>query len=266
MKALGSSLLIGLLLGATGCGSEEEKRADPFAKVDPQISKVKDRAAPRWEPIATMSGTTPKERSFTISKRAIQWRARWRCAEGELAMSVTPAPRSAPEKAGGPCKDKRKGTAEWIQSGKQSLKVNATGRWRVIVEQQVDTPLDEPPLRAMRSPRAKVLARGRFYEVERRGKGRVALYRLPTGRLALRFEEFNTSSNTDLFVWLSEAARPKTTTAAVRAPHDQVALLKSTLGNQNYVLPKSVDADAVRSIVIWCEPVRIVYSAARLRR
>ena len=259
-------LLIALPVLALGCGSDEEERTDPFAKVDPQISKVKDRAAPRWEPVATMRGVTPERRSITVSKRAIQWRARWRCAEGELTMSVTPDPRSAPEKPGGSCKGKGRGTAEWIQSGKQTLKVNATGRWRVIVEQQVDTPLDEPPLRAMRSKRADVLARGRFYEVERRGKGRVALYRLPNGRHALRFEEFNTSSNTDLFVWLSEAERPKTTKAAVRAPYDEVALLKSTLGNQNYVLPKSLDADAVRSVVIWCEPVRIVYTAAGLRR
>lgn len=268
MKLLGGSVLVSLLVAAGGCGSEdaEEKGADPFAKVDPQVTKVRDRAAPRWEPIATMKGTRPKERNIVVSKRAIQWRARWRCTKGELTMSVKPEPRSSPERPGGRCEGKGRGAAEWIQSGRQTLRVNATGRWRVIVEQQVDTPLDEPPLRAMRSPRAEVLARGRFYEVERRGKGRAALYRLPTGRLALRFEEFNTSSNTDLFVWLSEAARPKTTSAAVKAPHDQVAVLKSTLGNQNYVLPRSVDADAIRSIVIWCEPVRIVYTAAGLRR
>ena len=266
-RALGCLLLVASLAAATGCGSEdEEKRADPFAKVDPRISKVKDRAAPRWEPIATMRGSAAEERSFVVSKRAIQWRARWRCTEGDLKMSVTPKPRSAPEKPGGSCDGRGRGTAEWIQSGRQTLKVDATGSWRVIVEQQVDTPLDEPPLRAMRASGAEVLARGRFYEIERRGKGRVALYRLPNGRHALRFEDFNTSSNTDLFVWLSEARRPRTTSAAVKAPYDQVALLKSTLGNQNYVLPRSVDPDDVRSIVIWCEPVRIAYTAAGLRR
>jgi hypothetical protein len=246
------------------CGEEEKKAQDPFAKVDPQITKVKDRAAPRWEPIAVMRGTGPEERAIEVSKRAIQWRARWRCRQGELSMSVTPKPRSAPERPGGRCPGK--GAAEWIQSGAQRLKVKATGRWRVIVEQQVDTPLKEPPLRAMKSRRAEVLARGTFYPIERRGKGRAALYRLPNGRLALRFEDFNTSSNTDLFVWLSKAARPKTTTAAVRSPHDEVAVLKSTLGSQNYVLPRSVNEDDVNSIVIWCEPVRIAYTAARLRQ
>jgi hypothetical protein len=91
------------------------------------------------------------------------------------------------------------------------------------------------------------------------------LYRLPSGRLALRFERFSTSSNTDLFVWLSKAPHPKTTTAAVKAPHDQFARLKSTLGSQNYLLPRSVKQADVESVVIWCEPVRIAYTAARLK-
>jgi hypothetical protein len=255
----------GLLAAVAGCGSDDKgKQPDPFSKVDPQITRVKDRAAPRWEPIATLSGKRPGERAIDVSKRAIQWRARWRCKAGALSMSVTPTPRSAPDRPGGRCPGK--GTAEWIQSGKQRLKVNATGRWRVVVEQQVDTPLNEAPLRAMRSKRAEVLARGAFYPIERRGKGRVALYRLPGNRLALRFAGFSTSSNTDLFIWLSKARRPKTTKAAVTTPHNQVAALKSTLGSQNYVLPRSVREADIRSIVIWCEPVRIAYTAARLRR
>ena len=264
MRGATAVAVAGLIVALGGCGGDEEERADPFERVDPQITKVKDRAAPRWEPLAVMRGTRPEEREITVSKRAIQWRARWRCKTGELSMSVTPEPRSAPERPGGRCPGK--GEAEWIQSGKQTLKVNATGRWSVVVEQQVDTPLDERPLRAMGSKRAEVLARGSFYPVERRGKGRAALYRLPNGRLALRFEGFSTSSNTDLFVWLSEATRPKTTKQAVAAPYEEIALLKSTLGNQNYVLPRSVSEDKIRSIVIWCEPVRIAYTAATMRR
>jgi hypothetical protein len=260
-RALVAAALVAMLVG---CGEDEKKGGDPFAKVDPQITKVKDRAAPRWEPLAVMRGTSPEERAINVSKRAIQWRARWRCKAGRLSMSVSPEPRSAPEKPGGACPGK--GEAEWIQSGRQRLKVNATGRWSVVVEQQVDTPLDEQPLRGMRSKRAKVLARGSFYPMERRGKGRAALYRLPGGRLALRFENFSTSSNTDLFVWLSEATRPRTTKQAVAAPYKEIGLLKSTLGSQNYVLPRSVDASDLKSIVIWCEPVRIAYTAARLKR
>lgn len=264
VRRLSALLATGVVVLAACGGDDEEKRADPFSKVDPTIKKTRDRAAPRWEPVATLSGSSPDAESFTISKRAIQWRARWRCSKGRLDLSVSPRPRSAPERPGGRCPDRAQ--ASWIQSGRQRLSVKASGRWRVVVEQQVDTPLRERPLRAMRASGARVLARGRFYRVERRGKGRAALYRLPNGRHALRFEDFNTSSNTDLFVWLSEARRPRTTKAAVRAPHREFALLKSTLGDQNYLLPRGVDVDRVRSIVIWCEPVSIVYTAASLRR
>lgn len=259
--------LVALVAAPAGCGKDDDEggRSDPFAKVDPQIKKTRDRAAPRWEPIATLKGTGPDAETVEVSKRAIQWRARWQCkGGGNLKLSVSPRPRSEPERSGGRCPGR--GAAEWIQHGSQRLSVKATGRWRVVVEQQVDTPLRERPLAAMRASGASVLARGRFYRVERRGRGRALLYRLPSGRLALRFEEFNTSSNTDLFVWLSEAPRPKTTKQAVRAPHKEFALLKSTLGDQNYLLPRDADPARIRSIVIWCEPVSIVYTAAALRR
>lgn len=265
MRRLPALLAGALLLTVAGCGGDGdgEKRTDPFSKVDPRITKTRDRAAPRWEPVATLAGSSTDAESFEIDKRAIQWRARWRCSEGKLNLTVSPRPRSSPARSGARCPDR--GEASWIQSGRQRMTVEGGGRWRVVVEQQVDTPLREPPLPAMRADGARVLARGSFYRVERRGRGRAALYRLPNGRHALRFEGFNTSSNTDLFVWLSEARRPKTTKASVRAPHKEFALLKSTLGDQNYLLPRGLDPARYRSIVIWCEPVSIVYTAAALR-
>ena len=153
-----------------------------------------------------------------------------------------------------------------MSNGRRELRVQATGAWRVEVEQEVDTALREPPLAAMRSPAAEVLARGDFYKVERESRGRAILYRLANGRLALRMEGFKTEANIDLFVWLSEARRPRTTRAAFEARHVEFAALKSTLGDQNYLLPRTARASRIRSIVIWCEPVRIVYAAATLTR
>ena len=210
-------LLLSWRLALPGCGNDEEKGQDPFAKVDPQITKVKDRAAPRWEPIAVMRGTGPEERRSRSQSAPSSGALAGAAGRASCPCRSRPSRARRPERPGGRCPGK--GAAEWIQSGAQRLKVKATGRWRVIVEQQVDTPLqgaaaarDEVEAAPRCSPR------GNFYPIERRGKGRVALYRLPSGRLALRFEDFNTSSNTDLFVWLSKAARPKTTTAAVKAP------------------------------------------------
>ena len=199
-----------------------------------------------------------------IARRAIQWRARWRCEPGRFAIVVSPPPRSGAARADGDCPGK--GEHSWVASGGRELRVDASGRRRVEVEQEVDTALREAPLPAMKSPAAKVLARGGFYKIERKGGGRATLYQLANGRLALRMEGFVTEPNTDLFVWLSEARRPRNTKAAFRARHTEFAGLKSTLGDQNYLLPRDVDASKLRSIVIWCEPVQIAYTAATLTR
>ncbi len=228
----------------------------------PQTVKAASRAAPRWEPVARIAGTGERTTRLDISQRAIQWRARWRCSAGRIALSIAPAPASGEARHDARCP--RSGSAEWIRTGPVRLTVAATARWSAVIEQQVDTPLSEPPLAAMRS--APVVARGRFYGIERRGTGSARLYRLATGRLALRLEDFRTAANSDLFVWLSVARRPRTTQQSFRARHVEVALLKSTIGDQNYLLPRRIDADSIRSVVIWCEPVQIAYAAASLRR
>lgn len=142
--------------------------------------------------------------------------------------------------------------------------MQASGKWRLVVEQEVTTALHEPPLPAMRSAGAQVVSRGNFYSVERKGNGSATLYRLPGGRLALRMTQFATDPNTDLFVWLSQAAKPKTTAQVFKAKHTVLSGLKSTLGDQNYVLPQGLDAKAIRSIVVWCNPVQIAYAGASL--
>jgi hypothetical protein len=257
-------------LAAAGCGGGDDGASgagDPFTEVSrqPSLTRTARRAAPRWELVRRLRGSGPADETVTIDRGAIQWRARWRCTSGRLSLAVEPKPRSAPERSGGRCPGT--GDATWVQTGSQRLSVAADGRWTVVVEQQVDTPIDEPPLAAMRAAGARVLAAGSFFDVERTGEGRVRLYRLPGGRLALRLDPFRTSSNTDLFVWLSAALRPRTTKEGVDARRvGRLIALKSTIGAQNYVLERGIDARRIGSVLIWCDPIRIVYTAASLRR
>jgi hypothetical protein len=255
-------------VAVTGCGGDDQPSsagADAFTEVSkqPRLTRTARRAAPRWQVVTRLTGDAPATESVTIVPGAIQWRARWRCESGEIALAVEPKPRSAAERSGGRCPGS--GDATWVQTGEQRLRVTASGRWSVVVEQQIDTPIDEPPLAAMQSSRARVLASGSFFDVERTGSGEVRLYRLGDGRLALRMDPFRTSSNTDLFVWLSTARRPKTTAQGVRAQRlGRLIPLKSTIGPQNYVLGRGIDPRRIRSILIWCEPIQIVYTAAAL--
>lgn len=258
------SLAAALTLAGCGGGSSKEKK-DPFAAIPKRTTTAPaNEASPRFEQIAALQGSGAATKTVQITSGALRWRTRAQCQSGQLTVAVSPPPRSGAPSATQPCSGKK--DSIWSGTGAQRLTVQASGSWRLIVEQEVTTPLHEAPLPAMRSSRAQVLRRGDFYGVERKGRGSAILYRLPNGRLALRMNGFATDPNTDLFVWLSEAARPKTTAQVFKAKHTVLSGLKSTLGDQNYPLPAGLDAQAIRSIVVWCNPVQIAYAAASLRR
>ena len=267
MRLVAAACVLAVAAAIGACGDDDrDPDRDPFATVrsKPGGHGSLERAAPHWERVKVFSRSGEAAGPIEISARAIQWRARWRCRSGKFALTLSPRPAAGRARVGDRCPGG--GSASWVSEGRQRLAIRATGHWRVVVEEQVDTPLREPPLRAMRRPGSRIVARGRFSGIERRGRGTTSLYRLHDGRLALRLERFATAGNTDLFVWLSEARRPRTTKQSFQAPHIELGPLKSTLGDQNYVLPAGVDVDRIRSVVIWCEPVQIAYAAAPLQR
>ncbi|HVM05855.1 MAG TPA: DM13 domain-containing protein [Acidimicrobiales bacterium] len=225
---------------------------------------VVSRAAPRWETVTTLQGSGPsRTAAFTIIDSAIQWRVRWTCDAGRLTITSDPPPRKPRPVAEGTCPGKGEGFG--IHTGSIRLDVATTGPWTAVVDQQIDTPLVEAPLAGM-APETLVGA-GPFSPVEMEGKGTARLYELADGTRLVRFEDdFEVSTNTDLFVWLSEAEAPKTSEEAVASPFVQLGNLKSTLGSQNYVVPAGVPTDKVRSVVIWCAPVAIAYAMAPLTR
>ena len=146
------------------------------------------------------------------------------------------------------------------------IDVRASAPFRVIVDEEVRTPLQEPAPAAVRTGRARELARGRFVPIEFKGSGRAILYRMPNGRLTLRMEDFKTEPNPELTVWLSESANPTSTRRIFRVPHTTVRSLKSTIGDQNYMLPAGTDPDKIKSVIVVNPSQRISYAAARLTR
>ena len=268
-RALTAILIAAAASGAGACGGDDDqpgKGEDAFSQVQRKARERPDpdRAAPRWEPLAIMRGPGAASKPIQVASGAVDWHARWRCTRGSLVLTVDPPPSGGNPLRRVRCPDR--GVVEATETGRLTVSVRGNGPWRVSVSQQVTRRLDEPPLPAMSAAGARELAQGSFYAIERDGEGSAQLIRLPGGRLALRLEGFRTSANSDLFVWLSKASRPRTTRQALRAPHRQFAALKSTVGNQNYLLPRSADVNSIHSIVIWCEPVRIAYTAAALAR
>ena len=248
---------------AMGDPEEAEKASDKaaFKSISTTASgRDERRAEARWEPVTSFSGTGPADRSFAIAGRAIQWRADWRCESGALRLTVGREADNGKVVADTSCPDA--GTETSLGHGRGRVQVTASGRWRVGVRQQVDTALDEPPLAGMTD--AALLSRGRFHPIQKKGEGTVSLYRLPGGRLALRYEDFYTSPSPGLELWLSRARNPRSTLDARRADHVDAGAMRSTFGSYNQLLPRDVSADQINSIVIWCPAVTIAFAGAPL--
>ncbi len=223
------------------------------------------RAAPRWEQVKVVTGNSPLDLGvLSISKNAFQWRVKWSCETGTIRINSTPPPvPNKPEQM--LVDDKCPGHGEGFgrQTGDVRVNVQASGPWKATVEQQVDTPLDEPPLPEMAT--ARVLGKGSFYNVDKTGKGTVTLYQLPDGCRALRIEPgFEVTNDPDLVVWLSAISNPKTSKEMADAPHAEISALKSTRGSQNYILPDNLPIPEVRSVGLFCVPVPAIYVAAAL--
>lgn len=260
------TLLLTATMLAAGCGNddaapEDAPQEDPFEAVERAMPDpdAPERAAPRWEEVLTLSGEGTATEEFPIAEGALQWRARWTCESGSLDLELDVADEPLLE---ADCPGE--GEAFAIETGYVELAIDGSGPWEVTVEQQVDTAHEEPPLEGMED--AEVVAEGEFFGVERRGEGTATLYRLADGSLALRFTDFQTVASPDLFVWVSEAEDPSTSERIFDAPHVNLGAITSTIGDQNYVLADVVDPDQVRSVVIWCAPLQIAYTAAVLER
>jgi len=219
------------------------------------------RSQPWWQEVTTLTGVGPMTApAFAISDGAVQWRVKWTCQSGHLTV-IAPG-RSRPViDANCPGPETGYGTA----TGNVSLDVRAEGRWEMHVDQQVDVPLDEPPLPAMAAPGAVRVSSGSFYRIDQTGTGTVTLYHLADGTYAIRLDDFFVTANTELEVKLSALEEPKTSAQFAGAPSALVSPLEVTVGSLNFILPADVDPTKYRSVVIWCRLINSAYTGATLR-
>ena len=223
-------------------------------------SKTVLRSEPWWQGVTTLQGTgSTTATSFTIYAGAIQWRATWQCQTGHLRVSVPNRPRPIVD---GACPGTDVGYG--IDKGNVTLNVVADGPWQLKIDQQIDVPLDEPPLPAMSAPGTTVVSRGDFYRIDQVGQGTATLYRLADGTYALRFENFFVTPNSELEIRFSALDAPKTTDQFVNAPQATVTALDVTAGSLNFTVPPAVNPRQFHSIVLWCEQLHSAYAAVSL--
>lgn len=252
-----------------GCSQERNPQTESDRdQVDRAVRAVEQRpppgvptVAPRWERVAHWVGLGPVAHTTRIAAHAEQWRIRWRC-EGRRPFEMTVFSRggsiaTARERCPGT------GSVPSIATGRVRIAVRSRG-WTATVEQQVVKAATDAVPVAVRDRTATLLGRGEIYPIERSGTGTASLYKLPSGRILLRLQNFETLPTRGLLVWATNAERPRTTRDVARSRHTVIARLRATVGDQNYVLPRALAAAGARSVVIWCRIVRIAYAGAEL--
>ena len=113
---------------------------------------------------------------------------------------------------------------------------------------------------------ALVISTGSFHDADgfHKGSGQATVYTLADDVLLLRFEDFRVTNGPDLHVLLSGHPDPGSQSQVKDDGYIDLGKLKGNIGNQNYEIPSGTDVSQYRSVVIYCKPFHVIFSAAPL--
>ncbi|MDQ6846986.1 MAG: DM13 domain-containing protein [Candidatus Dormibacteraeota bacterium] len=219
-------------------------------------------STPYWQTVASLQGGAAfSTRTVIVSDGALQWRASWTCAQsGRLLVRDGASGSKALIDAGCP----GRGTAFASVTGPVRLDIMASGPWQMTIEQQVDVPINQPPLAATTAAGATVASAGTFYGVDQQGRGTVTVYRLADNGYAVRLDNFYVTPNAALDIRFSTPAAPHNDTDVSSAPVAHIADLVATAGSMNFSVPPGVQPAHFGSITVWCVQLQTAYAAATL--
>ena len=126
-----------------------------------------------------------------------------------------------------------------------------------------DAEVAEEPMPEM-VPENMLLGMGEFGRIDaiHAAEGTAAIYQLADGSRVLRLEDFKSTNGPELHVLLTTGT--EATTFGDVGDYIDLGILKGNVGNQNYAIPDDVDLAAIRAVVIWCRPFKVVFSVANL--
>jgi hypothetical protein len=173
----------------------------------------------------------------------------------------------ASAEAFGEASDAQKEVFSKISKDKEIGREAAATIYVSMLTKVVPAPTSEQPTPVL--PNAQIIRSGDFTEIDavRTGKGSVKLYRSADGSLMLRLDDFSVTNGPDLAVYLSSAVAPKTRDelSSGGMPEFRVGPLKGNQGNQQYNIPKELKVANYRSVVIFSDALRVIYSSASLQ-
>ena len=135
------------------------------------------------------------------------------------------------------------------------------------LERPIDESMPDSPGTAASQTEPQSGLTGQFRDADsfHKGSGRATVYDLGAdGGQVLRLEDFRVTNGPDLRVLLANAPNPESHSDLDDAGYVELGKLKGNVGSQNYAIPASVSLADVQSVVIYCNPFRVVFSVATL--
>lgn len=135
------------------------------------------------------------------------------------------------------------------------------------LERPVDEVMPDSPSSAGSPAEPQSGLTGQFRDADsfHRGSGTATVYDLGAdGGQILRLEDFRVTNGPDLRVLLANAPNPEGHSDLDDAGYVELGKLKGNVGSQNYDIPADVSLADVQSVVIYCNPFRVVFSVATL--
>ncbi len=135
------------------------------------------------------------------------------------------------------------------------------------LERPVDEamPVSSSSAGSQAQPQAGLTGQFRDADSFHKGSGTATVYDLGSaGGNVLRLEDFRVTNGPDLRVLLANAPNPESHSDLDNAGYVELGKLKGNVGSQNYDIPSSVSLADVQSVVIYCNPFRVVFSVATL--
>lgn len=135
------------------------------------------------------------------------------------------------------------------------------------LEKPVAEPMPAMPAAAPLNSEPRSLLSGQFQDADafHRGSGTATVYELGDGgRRVLRLDDFRVTNGPDLRVLLANIPAPDGRGELADAGYIELGALKGNVGAQNYDIPDNFDLAKARSVVIYCDPFRVIFSTATL--
>ena len=135
-------------------------------------------------------------------------------------------------------------------------------------DKQVDDAMPSMLMESKTPAQDLVKAAGSFRDADsfHKGSGSAVIYELSSGERILRLDEFRVTNGPDLRVLLANTANPESHGDLQDAGYRELGKLKGNVGAQNYEIPDTVALSDVESVVIYCNPFRVVFSVATLAK